>query len=151
MPKPILVPIDGSEHARKALDIAVQLARAASAPLHLLHVTDSPVDDDVGMLAGTQGQPLTEERRQELAQSDVPQARQVFEHARRGVDMTGLAVDEVIRHGRAAEAIVDEAKALDAGVVVLGCRGLSDWKGAVMGSVSHEVAHSAPCTVVTVT
>jgi nucleotide-binding universal stress UspA family protein len=151
MPNPILVPIDGSEHARKALAIAEQLARASSAPLHLLHVTESPVGDDVGMLAGTSGQPLTEERRRELAEPNASQAHQVFDRARQAVDLAGLQVKDVLRDGRPAEVILDEAKAMGAGIIVMGSRGLSDMKGALIGSVSHGVAHSAPCTVVTVT
>jgi nucleotide-binding universal stress UspA family protein len=32
----------------------------------------------------------------------------------------------------------------------MGSRGLSDLKGLMLGSISHKVANSAPCTVITV-
>jgi len=34
--------------------------------------------------------------------------------------------------------------------VVTGSRGLSDLAGAIEGSVSHRLAHLAPCSVITV-
>jgi len=41
-------------------------------------------------------------------------------------------------------------KAFGADVIVMGRRGLSDFTGFFLGSISHKVAHSADCTVVTV-
>jgi nucleotide-binding universal stress UspA family protein len=38
MTKKILVPVDGSEQARKAIDFAANLAKQDEAVMHLLHV-----------------------------------------------------------------------------------------------------------------
>lgn len=145
----ILVPVDGSSHAEKALSIAAQLARASSATLHLLNVTELP--DDVGMLAGTTGQPLTEARRRELADTDGTQARGILDRARQAVELSGLDVKEVVREGKPADTILREAEAIGVDAIVMGSRGMSDLKGMAVGSVSHKVAHSATCTVITVT
>ncbi|WP_104204418.1 universal stress protein [Billgrantia saliphila] len=145
----ILVPVDGSSHAEKALSIAAQLARASSATLHLLNVTELP--DDVGMLAGTTGQPLTEARRRELADTDGTQARGILDRARQAVELSGLDVKEVVREGKPADTILREAEAIGVDAIVMGSRGMSDLKGMAVGSVSHKVAHSAACTVITVT
>jgi Universal stress protein family len=42
-------------------------------------------------------------------------------------------------YGHAAREIVDEAKAHDAGVIVMGSRGLGDLAGLVLGSTAHKV------------
>ncbi|KAA0013187.1 universal stress protein [Billgrantia pellis] len=152
MLRTILVPIDGSSHAEKALSIAAQLARASSAILHLLYVTELP--DDAGMLAGTTGQPLTEARRRELAETGEtgePQAHGVLDRARQAVELSGLEVMETIREGKPADTILREAEAIGVDAIVMGSRGMSDLKGMAVGSVSHQVAHSAGCTVITVT
>ncbi|MBA2780899.1 universal stress protein [Billgrantia kenyensis] len=145
----ILVPLDGSSHAVKALTIAAQLARASSAALYLLHVTELP--DDIGILAGSTGQPFTEERRQELARQSEQQAREAIDNAREAVDLSGLEVKELIREGRPADTILSQAADIGVDAIVMGSRGVSELKGMLMGSVSHKVTHAAACTVITVT
>ncbi|MCG6659468.1 universal stress protein [Halomonas campisalis] len=145
----ILVPIDGSTHAEKALAVAAQMAMASSAAIHLLHVTEYP--DDIGILMGASKGPLTEERREKLAAENREKSRRVLDQARQAVDLSGLEVKELIREGRPARAILQEAKEVGADVIVMGSRGMSDLKGMVVGSVSHRVSHGADCTVITVT
>jgi nucleotide-binding universal stress UspA family protein len=50
--------------------------------------------------------------------------------------------------GPAAGAILDLAT--DATLIVVGSRGLGGFKGLLLGSVSQQVAHHAPCPVVVV-
>jgi nucleotide-binding universal stress UspA family protein len=145
----ILVPVDGSRHAEKALAVAAKLAQASSAALHLLHVSEFP--DDIGILTRGSGLPLTEERYQQLAEENEQQARRVLEQARQAVDVSGLDVKERVSHGRPADTILSEAKAVGADAIVMGSRGMSDLRGMVVGSVSHKISHSAECTVITVT
>lgn len=149
MHQTILVPLDGSSHAVKALAIAAQLARASSAALYLLHVTELP--DDIGILAGSTGQPFTEERRQELAWQSEQQARATIDSAREAVDLSGLDVKELIREGQPADTILSQAAAIGVDVIVMGSRGMSELKGMLVGSVSHKITHAAECTVITVT
>ncbi|OHV09683.1 universal stress protein [Kushneria phosphatilytica] len=52
--------------------------------------------------------------------------------------------------GSPAHIIVDEAERLKVDAIVIGSRGLSDFRGLVVGSVSHRVSHTAPCTVISV-
>lgn len=44
-------------------------------------------------------------------------------------------------------AILEAARELDAGLIVMGSRGLSDWEGLFLGSVAHRVLHLAECPV----
>ena len=52
--------------------------------------------------------------------------------------------------GRAAQEIMDVAVTEDAGLIVMGSRGMSDWQGLLVGSVAHKVVHlsSVPVLIV---
>ncbi|MFY0992130.1 universal stress protein [Halomonas sp. C05BenzN] len=146
----ILVPVDGSTHAEKALAVAAQLARASSARLHLVTVTEFP-PDNIGLFLGGTAEPFSQEQRDKLASEMKQEGRQVIEKARSSVDLSGLDVEEHIFQGWPAKRIVDHAESLGADAIVMGSRGLSDVRGMVFGSVSHRVSHTARCTVITVT
>ncbi len=59
-------------------------------------------------------------------------------------------IETVIAQGDPARAILSESRKRGVDAIVMGSRGLSDLKGFVVGSVSHKVAHTAECTVITV-
>ncbi|GEK46371.1 universal stress protein [Halomonas pacifica] len=143
----ILVPVDGSTHAEKALKVAAQLA-SRPGKLYLINVQQPP--DDIGLLVGGSGMPVSDEVIQKLVEEREEEARRVLDKARAAAALEGLEVEEVIAKGRPAEAIVAEAQALKVEAIVMGSRGMSDLKGMVIGSVSHRVGHTAHCTVITV-
>jgi nucleotide-binding universal stress UspA family protein len=62
----------------------------------------------------------------------------------------GLAGGEVGRTVRGSPAPVLVEAAAGAELVVVGTRGLGGFAGLVLGSVTHHLAHHAPCTVVVV-
>jgi nucleotide-binding universal stress UspA family protein len=59
----------------------------------------------------------------------------------------GLVVSTRVRLGRSASGIVEEARRLEADLIVLGSRGLGPFKSAVLGSVAAEVVDHSPCPV----
>lgn len=79
-----------------------------------------------------------------LAERILTQARQKAE--KRGV----VDIRTLIEEGDPVEQILACAKREDADLIVLGSRGLSDLKGLLMGSVSHQVCQLATCTCITV-
>jgi nucleotide-binding universal stress UspA family protein len=60
------------------------------------------------------------------------------------------AVETLIRVGQPARTIVHVAEQLEVDCIVMGSRGLGDFEGLLLGSVSHKVASLAKCTCVTV-
>lgn len=146
----ILVPLDGSSHAEHALKVAAQLARGTSATLHLMTVAEFP-PDNIGLFTGGVAEPYAEEEREKLAKGMKEEAQKAIDQARKEVDLLDIEVREVVRQGRPAELIVDQAKELGVDAIVMGSRGVSDVRGMVFGSVSHKVSHTADCTVITVT
>lgn len=146
----ILVAIDGSEHGWKALDLAADIAKARDAKVIVLHVVPyEPLPESLIAFARAENIPLDEvQGRQEAGRmlGDALTREADRRLADRGVaQREGLVVD-----GSPASAIL--ATAADEGVdmIVLGSRGRSAAAGALLGSVSHRVAHLAACTCIVV-
>jgi nucleotide-binding universal stress UspA family protein len=143
----ILVAVDGSSHADRALAFASDLAVKYDAGLTVLNVVSyaSTVPLALGAYAELEG--LYAESRSVLQSAGDKIVESAGEQARR----LGVAkVDTAVELGSPAQTICDTAAAIGADVIVMGRRGLSDFSGFFLGSVSHKVAHSADCTVVTV-
>jgi nucleotide-binding universal stress UspA family protein len=59
-----------------------------------------------------------------------------------------LEIERVVREGRSASVLVEEAEKAD--LLVVGSRGLGGFSELLLGSVSHECAQHASCPVVIV-
>ncbi|MEN8113618.1 MAG: universal stress protein [Actinomycetota bacterium] len=143
----VLVAVDGSSHADRALDFAADLAVKYDAGLTILNVVSyaSTVPLALGAYAELEG--LYAESRSVLQTAGEKIVESAAERARR-LGVTKL--DTAVELGSPAQTICDTAHAKKADVVVMGRRGLGDFSGLLLGSVSHKVAHSADCTVITV-
>lgn len=141
----ILVPIDGSENAKKALAVACQLARQEQAKLILLHIPEKLAHETL-MVWGIGAVDL------KASEAELEAAgRQVMGRAEQAARDAGIDhVETLITQGMPAHIILSEAHRRGVDAIVMGSRGLSDLKGLVVGSVSHKVAHAAECSVITV-
>jgi nucleotide-binding universal stress UspA family protein len=124
----VLVAVDHSEHSKQVLDAARDLAALAKGAVHVLHVREREVMPAIGL-------PPTESDAE--AHQAVESAIAEFKAA--GIEATGEIVDAI--YGRAARAIVDEARRNGAGVIIMGSRGRGDLAGLVLGSTAHKVIH----------
>ena len=170
----LLCPIDGSDHAEKALDLAIDLAQKYAAELIILHVPHRSeniealerfaeieglskhvsteldrlraMDFRVGVHTETAFEKAGVSARLliEVGQHIVDQAKGYAE--RKGLDK----VDVRLEGGNPANRILECIGEENVDCVVMGSRGLSDWKGLFLGSVSHKVANHAPCTCIAV-
>lgn len=146
----ILVTIDGSEHAWKALDLAIELAKAQEAKLSVLHVVAyEPAPEALRSFAEVEGVSAEEEAARFRYGRTLGDALTGEAQARASAAGLG-AVEALTAEGKPASVIVETAKALQADMIVMGSRGLSEPGALLLGSVSHKVAHLAPCTCVTV-
>lgn len=141
--RPVLVGVDGSDHATSALAYAADYAAQASAPLRVLTTfasTAHPTWTESVMNALDEGGVSYESIVSQAARKVLVAA------ARAGRErQPGLQVSEVLVEGVAARAL--SAAARGAGLLVVGSRGRGAFSGLVLGSVSHGVLHTAPCPV----
>ena len=141
----ILIPVDGSEGAKKALEVACQLANQTNATLHILHIPEELAQEAV--LVWGIGAVAIEASRQEREEV----GKQVVDKAAESARAQGITqIETVIGQGDPARVIVNESRQRGVEAIVMGSRGLSDLRGLVVGSVSHKVSHIADCTVITV-
>ncbi len=128
----IVLAYDGSEGAKRALELLGGLVRAGD------RVTAVGVAEGIPLFgyAGTLPSPEQEqERDSRLAEAEE------------SLTVQGIAVSLEPRVGDPATAILDVAEREEAGLIVLGTRGLGIAERWLIGSVSDKVLHHAHCSV----
>ncbi|MEW6470877.1 MAG: universal stress protein [Actinomycetota bacterium] len=131
----IIVGVDGSETAQEALRWAVEEARRRNATVEAVYAWHQPFAAGYAEMAEINIDAYSKE------------AQQILDATVDAVDATGIApVERKLVTGNAASALVEEAKGAD--LLVVGSRGRGGFAGLLLGSVSQQVAHHAPCPVV---
>ncbi len=132
----ILLPVDGSDHSRRAVAKASELAKLSGGEVRVLHFQElTPPKAQVGP-------PETPTESAEIVDQAVGELQQAGVKAS-GETQTGML-------GGAAKAIVEAADQFGADLIVMGSRGLSDFEGLLVGSVAHKVIHHGNCPVLIV-
>ncbi|MCQ4343917.1 MAG: universal stress protein [Sulfolobales archaeon] len=139
--KRIVVAYDGSDHAIKALNTAIELAKAFNSKLDVVEVVDTAA------LLGMGFAPIPSDVIAQIynkAQNDVEQAKKKAQEA--GVkDVTSQVLE-----GDPATSIIEYASKNGADLIVIGSRGLSTFKRLILGSVSSKVVQESRVPVLVV-
>jgi nucleotide-binding universal stress UspA family protein len=140
----VLVAIDGSEHATRALAEAVDLVLSTNACLTVM----TSVPGIMTILPGLGG--LIPAAETVVLQDEVEREHEAL--LIRAIDSLpeGLPVTKLLAQGRPADAIVKRVAAGGHDLVVLGSRGRGNVGSMLLGSVSHEVLHASPVAVLVV-
>ncbi|HET6868237.1 MAG TPA: universal stress protein [Solirubrobacteraceae bacterium] len=140
----ILVAIDGSPHAARALAEAVDLAQRDNARLTIM--TCVP-DLSAWLLTGAAyGGGIDYVALNEEAERDY---RELLDKAVFQVP-EGVRVTKRLVHGRPGDRILEEIREGHHDLVVMGSRGRGNVSSLVLGSVSHQVLNAAPAAVLIV-
>jgi nucleotide-binding universal stress UspA family protein len=133
----IFLPIDGSDHSRRAIAKASELAKLSGGEVRVFHF---------------QGRELTKSGTASSLETSAD-AKELVDSVLTELQSTGINVSGETRsglHGEAAKAIVNEANDFGADLIVMGSRGMSDFPALLVGSVAHKVVHYAHCPVLVV-
>ena len=126
----ILVADDGSQGAAEAVTLASSLPWPKGTELRAITVFEPlPI-----RLAGPWPAPVVPSP--ELENAVAEQIAALNKRATERLAAPGRSVDGVVRRGRAATAIVDEAEAFGAELVMIGSRGHGQIASLLLGSVS---------------
>jgi len=133
----IVVPLDGSEPARRALEMAIDLAgRLRDAELRLVNV-QPPIPASVGDFVGSEA----------VRGYYGEEAEKAFGAVRGLLEASDVRQSLDHRAGPAGDTIAEFAREAGADQIVMGTRGLGAVKGLMLGSVATRVAQLADCPV----
>lgn len=132
----ILVAVDGSPQGGKTVPVAVDLATRYGSSVTVVHVREhgryEGSDVDLG--------PATPA--EELVEAVVERFREA------AVEATGVV--RRVSPGDTPEQIVGVANESHADLIVMGTRGMTEWKSLMLGGVANKVVHHASCPVLLV-
>jgi nucleotide-binding universal stress UspA family protein len=142
----ILIAVDGSPHAERALEEAVDLARHSKASLTVLTVVP---DIAPWVFTGGYGGLVPP-----ISLDDVHEQSR-HQHERMLDDLVGrvagdLPVRKVVVQGSPAQAILAQAEEGGHDLIVVGSRGRGELRSLLLGSVSHHVLQASPVPVLVV-
>ena len=154
----VLVPTDGSENAERAVRFSAQVAdRRHQAEVTVVHVYLQVLTTHAGMAVLQPEQPLEAmgSLSHEMSAEEREHAQEIVDHAvgliRSLVTSPDVAVSgRVVVDTRVDDGILRGADETKADIIVVGTRGLSTLRGAIMGSVSHALIEKAHCPVLVV-
>jgi len=137
-----LVPTDFSEHADKALKLALDVAGSSKGRVYLLHVIDESIQQ-CGVdycLSGDVVRDI-ESSLERTAESLLREKALKFSGS------GDVEIVPVVKKGSSADVILDEQKEVKADLIVLGSQGRSRLYHPLGGSVGERVMRGAACPV----
>jgi nucleotide-binding universal stress UspA family protein len=136
--KKILIAYDGSEHSKRAAQLAGELARREEkTELWLVCVMD--------MIPVTLGEPYITEAMNSLTQAGEDLLRDAKKILGKDVP-----VNDELLFGSPAEGILDVAKNRECDLIIMGARGMSGLRGLLLGSQINKVINHSTCPVLAV-
>lgn len=139
MYKRILVPLDGSARAERAIPVAVRIARALGGSIILLRVATAPVD--TGKYSSTSGYV------EEAADTDLAGAASYLENIAGSDQLAGIKTEIKTFIGAVAPAILSASQSFHANIIVMCSHGYTGFKRWTLGSVADKVTRHSPIPV----
>jgi nucleotide-binding universal stress UspA family protein len=151
----LLVPVDFSEHSKKTIEYATQLAGFTGGTLHVLHVCQ-PIEGRGGfyqpqrLLRSSEAICGEHELIKNLLETERREANEQLSIITQQMIAQGLKAQPVLRVGNPDEEIVQVAKELEADLIVIGSHGYRGIGRLLLGSTAERVAQYASCAVLVV-
>ena len=142
----IVVAVDGSESSNKVYDMAAQLAKLSNAKLIIVHVVVMPSLPLGGGLFYPDASGI------DRMQVDLEEAgRSLLQtYSEKAANDYKIEVETTLAQGYPPDAIIREADAKSADLIVIGSRGFSGAKQFFIGSVPNSVLHHSGIPVLLV-
>jgi len=137
----ILIPLDGTEAAEKAIPNVLELASYNNAEVHLLYVASNPAIGyawDYPVIATTNFIEMEEN------------ARRYIEKIRDKIAQKGVKVSAEVCDGAVAPAIIDVAEKENVDLIAMYTHARKGLSRLLMGSFTEEVIHDSPIPVLVV-
>ena len=130
----ILVPLDGSKHSFRALEMAISLASRYSSSISALYIFDLPLSLEFAVI-----DPVGEKIQKRIAKAmNTAKSRCKNQH---------IPFKSIIKHGKVGPDIIEVSKKGKFDIIVIGKRGIGSTSEIFLGSVSHYVIHHSKIPV----
>jgi nucleotide-binding universal stress UspA family protein len=144
--KKVLVAVDGSEHSKKAVDLAIDMAKKWRAGIVLIHVKEERgVPEGLEEWMKLEGVRSFADYFEMACRSD-----QFLGEAEERIKTARQKVERICVNGDPADEILKAAEIRNVDMIIMGSRGLGRFSRSFMGSVSTKVCNHANRTCVTV-
>ena len=139
----ILVAVDGSPYAERALKYAIDLTKKYGAKLIIAHVIMrrfyAVTPSEAGVLATTT-----------FVKEMQAEGKAIIDKAENVAKVEGVNYESKLVRGVPVEEIVKISGSEKADLIVIGSRGLTEVRAFLLGSVSDKVSHHCKCPILIV-
>lgn len=132
----VLVP-GGSNNSLKALNAALELAQKIGSQVCVLHVME-----DVPKLC-ISSQKLLDQ----FLSARTEEGKKLLENCELNAKNKGVTISTELQKGDPASVILELSKKQWHDTIIMGTRGLGNFKGLVLGSVSNKIVHHSSCSI----
>jgi len=138
----LLIATDLSDSSTKVIKNALELAKALSAKMWLIHVVE-PDPDIVGITARPQSD-------QDIIAGKLREEHRELQEIAKEIRNQGLRITALLVQGPTVEVILNEALELDVNIIVIGSHGRGAVYKLLVGSVSGGILKKARCPVLVI-
>jgi len=150
----VLVPLDGSEHSLRALEIAIQIAKKFGGKITLIQVYSVSVRPIIMPEPTTLTHPgvpvMTPAEVSKVVEATRKAGANILTEGEEKVKAQEIPVETLLVEGHVVEEIIKTAKEGSFDLIVMGARGISKIREILLGSVSDGVIRNASCPVLVV-
>ena len=139
MYKRILVPLDGSARAERAIPVAARIARAFESSIILMRVATAPID--TGKFSSASGYV------EETVDADLTDATSYLEGIAGSDELAGIKTELKTFIGAVAPTILSASQSFHASLIVMCSHGYTGFKRWALGSVADKVTRHSPIPV----
>lgn len=132
--------MDGSITSYKALNAALELAQRIGSKVNVLHVMENVPKLYI------QSQKLLDQ----LLAARTNEGKKILDKCILDAKNNGVTIKTELQEGDPASVILELSKRDKYDAVVMGTRGLGNFKGLILGSVSSKVVHHSACSILLV-
>ncbi|WP_338469496.1 universal stress protein [Niallia sp. XMNu-256] len=133
----ILVAVDGSKMGLKALNSAIQFAKERYSKIGVIHVEKNLRIPET----------IPNESIDEIYKALREEGNEILDHAVALAAEEGIEIEPIYVFGDPAIQIVKKAEKENYQLIVMGSRGLGNFKKLMLGSVSQRVSQLSHCPV----
>jgi len=135
----ILIALDGSAGANKAIAVSINIAKRFGADLHASSIEEDLPHCAIGLI-----------RESRTEQEESRYFQRIVEEARQAAHKEGVTMHPHILPGHEVETIIRFVREPAIDVLAIGFTGHSNVMGQIWGSTSQSLTQQAPCHVLVV-